>query len=100
MKASTGGIMQTKTEEVIEIFKELMHLVSSLDAEETKQTEKAMKALDELSPEKKKILEETKAVRFILDFLRLRLKYVLFDLEATKRENKFLSNLLSKKEEP
>lgn len=89
----------SKTEEVIEIFKELLSLVSSSDKEEAHQIENVIGVLDKLPQETKKILEETKVLGFILDFLRLRVKYVLFDLEATKRENKFLSDLLSKKED-
>jgi hypothetical protein len=34
-----------------------------------------------------------------LDFLRVQMKYLLFDLEATKRENKELRRLLDEKKE-
>jgi len=33
-----------------------------------------------------------------LDMLRLHIKYTIFDLEATKRENKVLRNLLRERE--
>lgn len=34
-----------------------------------------------------------------LDYLRLSVKYLVFDLEATRRENKYLRSLLSKEDE-
>lgn len=34
-----------------------------------------------------------------LDYLRLSVKYLVFDLEATRRENKYLRSLLSKENE-
>ncbi|RMH12466.1 MAG: transcriptional regulator [Planctomycetota bacterium] len=34
-----------------------------------------------------------------LDYLRLSVKYLVFDLEATRRENKYLRGLLSKDED-
>jgi predicted nucleic acid-binding Zn-ribbon protein len=33
-----------------------------------------------------------------LDYLRICIKYQLFDLEATRRENKYLRNLLEEKD--
>jgi len=52
-----------------------------------------------------KLVEETKirhedmnksfsAIQEIIDFLRLSIKYVVFDLEATRRENQYLRSLL------
>ena len=35
-----------------------------------------------------------------LDYLRLSIKYVLFDLEATRRENAYLRKLLEKQANP
>ncbi len=35
-----------------------------------------------------------------LDYLRLSIKYVLFDLEATRRENQYLRKLLEKQANP
>lgn len=34
-----------------------------------------------------------------LDYLRLSVKYLVFDLEATRRENKYLRSLLSRESE-
>ena len=64
-----------------------------------------------ISPEKResltKLAEETKdrharmkktvsELQESLDYLRLSIKYVLFDLEATRRENQYLRKLLEK----
>jgi 3-methyladenine DNA glycosylase AlkC len=68
-----------------------------------------------LSPEKRehltKLAEETKdrharmkktvhELQDSLDYLRLSIKYVLFDLEATRRENQYLRKLLEKQANP
>ena len=34
-----------------------------------------------------------------LDYLRLSIKYLVFDLEATRRENKYLKHMLNKDKE-
>lgn len=42
-----------------------------------------------------KLVKETNAAtQESIDFLRLSIKYVLFDLEATRRENEYLRRLL------
>ena len=35
-----------------------------------------------------------------IDFLRLSIKYLLFDLEATRRENKYLRKMLDERADP
>ena len=35
-----------------------------------------------------------------LDYLRLQIKYLLFDLEATRRENRYLRQLLENRHKP
>lgn len=37
------------------------------------------------------------SVEDLLDHLRLRVKYLLFDLEATRRENHYLRNMLQRR---
>jgi septal ring factor EnvC (AmiA/AmiB activator) len=68
-----------------------------------------------LSPDKResltKLADETKErharmkktvteLQDSLDYLRLSIKYVLFDLEATRRENQYLRKLLEKQANP
>jgi hypothetical protein len=42
--------------------------------------------------------EEISSIQESLDYLRICVKYQLFDLEATRRENKFLRQLLEERE--
>ena len=50
-------------------------------AEETKKRQKEMK-------------ETVGSLQESIDFLRLSIKYILFDLEATRRENQYLRKML------
>jgi hypothetical protein len=36
----------------------------------------------------------------LLDYIRLQLKYVIFDLEATRRENRYLREMLERRGNP
>jgi len=47
----------------------------------------------------KKLRKSMDSLNESLDYLRICIKYQLFDLEATKRENKHLRSLLEKKKE-
>jgi len=46
-----------------------------------------------------KLRQSVDSLQESLDFLRVCIKYQLFDLEATKRENHYLKKLLNEKEE-
>lgn len=65
---------------------------------------------EEARPKLEKLAEETKArhekmrttlseLQESLDYLRLSVKYLVFDLEATRRENTYLRGLLDKPQE-
>jgi hypothetical protein len=41
-----------------------------------------------------KSIEEDKSLEGFLDYLRVSAKYIVFDLEATRRENQYLRRLL------
>ncbi len=45
----------------------------------------------------KKLQAKIESLQESLDYLRICIKYQLFDLEATKRENKYLKKLLEDK---
>jgi hypothetical protein len=47
----------------------------------------------------KKLRKGVDSLQESLDYLRVCIKYQLFDLEATRRENKHLRNMLEKKSE-
>lgn len=45
----------------------------------------------------KKLKKSVDSLQESLDYLRVSIKYLLFDLEATKRENDYLKKLLEEK---
>ncbi len=45
----------------------------------------------------KRLQKSIDTLQETLDYLRICIKYQLFDLEATRRENKYLRNLLEEK---
>ncbi len=72
---------------------ELMNEISTLPAgEKEKLTEMANQAQQRHAKLKKTVhdLQES------LDYLRLSIKYLVFDLEATRRENRYLRQMLEK----
>jgi len=68
---------------------------SSGDLQRQKLASLARQAKDNCSELRKSVdsLQES------MDYLRMCIKYQLFDLEATRRENKHLRNLLEKKQD-
>ncbi|MFT3787167.1 MAG: hypothetical protein QM770_13525 [Tepidisphaeraceae bacterium] len=59
-------------------------------AEQTK-----LQALAEETKQRQERLKKTvSTLQESLDYLRLSIKYLVFDLEATRRENQYLRNLL------
>ena len=54
---------------------------------------------DENSDVQKQFSNKAKDLRDSLDSLRVSIKYLLFDLEATYRENAYLRQLLDEREE-
>lgn len=70
---------------------DLMGQISSLPpAEREKLTELAEKTKDRHARLKKSVGQ----LQDSLDYLRLSMKYMVFDLEATRRENSYLRSLL------
>ena len=63
------------------------------DPQSRKLIELAQKARDN----HKKLEKSIDRLHESLDYLRICVKYHLFDLEATRRENKYLRNLLEEK---
>ncbi|MBC7835397.1 MAG: transcriptional regulator [Phycisphaerales bacterium] len=73
---------------------ELIQQITHLPAPERAQLEKlADDARDRHSRMNKTVSELQES----LDYLRLSVKYLVFDLEATRRENQYLRKLLDKK---
>lgn len=67
---------------------ELMAEIGTLSPQERK----AAKALTEQIHQQKG--DDASGIQKSIDFLRLCIKYMMFDLEATRRENQFLRKML------
>ncbi len=70
---------------------ELIQEVRSLPADQ----QKALNSLvDETVKRHNELKQAADSIRESVDFLRLSIKYILFDLEATRRENNYLKQML------
>jgi len=70
---------------------ELMQEISSLPAQER---EKLTKLAEQTQDRHQKLRKTIAELSESLDYLRLSIKYMLFDLEATRRENDYLRKML------
>lgn len=65
--------------------------IGSLPKDEQEKLQKLVKETETRHQDMKKTFS---ALQESMDFLRLSVKYILFDLEATRRENEYLRKLL------
>lgn len=70
---------------------ELMGEISALPKTEREKLEKMAEATKERHQKLKKTVGD---LQESLDYLRLSIKYLVFDLEATRRENRYLRKML------
>ncbi|MBC7783021.1 MAG: transcriptional regulator [Burkholderiales bacterium] len=70
---------------------ELMGEISTLPAAER---EKLEKLADETRERHERLRKTVNSLQESLDYLRLSIKYLVFDLEATRRENTYLRKML------
>ena len=70
---------------------ELMGEISTLPASERHKLEKLA---DETRQRHERLRKTVSSLQESLDYLRLSIKYLVFDLEATRRENKYLRRML------
>lgn len=70
---------------------ELMGEISTLPPAERAKLEKAA---DENIDRQERLRKTVNSLQESLDYLRLSIKYLVFDLEATRRENKYLRRML------
>jgi septal ring factor EnvC (AmiA/AmiB activator) len=75
---------------------ELMGEISTLPAAERTRLESLAKETQERHTQLKKSIN---SLQESLDWLRLSVKYMVFDLEATRRENAYLRKMLEKSSE-
>lgn len=74
---------------------QMVELVSQLSALPGPQREQLEKLADETRRRHEKLRQTVGALQESLDQLRLSVKYLVFDLEATRRENRYLKQLLN-----
>ncbi len=72
----------------------LNELVKEMGAATEPQTNKLTKLAKEAHENHQKLKKSIDRLQESLDFLRICIKYQLFDLEATRRENAYLKKLL------
>lgn len=75
---------------------ELMGEISSLPAGEREKLQEMARKTQERHKKLKKTVHD---LQESLDYLRLSIKYLVFDLEATRRENGYLRNMLEQRYE-
>jgi len=74
---------------------ELMKEISTLPAGEREKLEQLAKETQERHQQ---LRQSINGLQESLDWLRLSVKYLIFDLEATRRENAYLRKMLEKSE--
>ncbi len=74
--------------------KRLSELISQIDTLPENERERLRSLADETRQRHEDIKKSVSSMQESLDFLRLWIKYMLFDLEATRRENAYLRKML------
>lgn len=77
-----------------EFQKRLAELVAEIDTLPLAERERLKKLAEETKDRHDQIKKSVSALQESIDFLRLGIKYMLFDLEATRRENGYLRKML------
>lgn len=76
--------------------KKLSDLIAQIDGLPHDQKEQLQTLAEETKVRQAKIRKTMKDLQDSLDYLRLSVKYMVFDLEATRRENEYLRKMLEK----
>ncbi len=77
-----------------EFQKRLAELVTEIDTLPVGERERLHKLAAETKDRHDQIKKSVNSLQESIDFLRLGIKYMLFDLEATRRENAYLRKML------
>lgn len=81
-----------------EVFEnKLNELVKEIGAIPTQDREKLIMLAKKTQQQRKAIKNSVTSLQESLDYLRVSIKYMIFDLEATRRENAYLRKLLDEK---
>ncbi len=78
----------------ITFHKQLSELVKEIGALPPSQRKKLELLADDTKTKHVELKKNVASLHESLDYLRLSIKYLLFDLEATKRENSYLRKLI------
>ena len=93
--ARRGGMTQTMNEHEFQSkLAELMGEISTLPPTERNKLERLA---DETRQRHERLRQTVSGLQESLDYLRLSIKYLVFDLEATRRENGYLRKMLEEK---
>jgi predicted nucleic acid-binding Zn-ribbon protein len=76
----------------------LKELVKEFGGTDNNQYKKLASLAQEAHDKNKQLQKSVDNLQESLDYLRICIKYQLFDLEATRRENKYLRKLLEEKD--
>lgn len=76
--------------------KKLGDLLEQIGSLPTSEREKLSQLADETKERQVRMKKTVSELQDSLDYLRLSIKYIMFDLEATRRENAYLRKLLEK----
>lgn len=74
--------------------KKLAELVAEIGTLPPDQRQKLQLLAEETKQRHKELKQTVSSLQESLDFLRLSIKYLLFDLEATRRENTYLRKMI------
>ncbi len=74
--------------------KRLSELVAEIDTLPQGERDRLRKLASETKDRHEQIKKSVSSLQESIDFLRLGIKYMLFDLEATRRENGYLRKML------
>jgi hypothetical protein len=83
--------MQMNEQDIQTKLAELMGEISTLPPSERRKLEKLA---DETRARHERLRQTVSSLQESLDYLRLSIKYLVFDLEATRRENNYLRKML------
>jgi uncharacterized phage infection (PIP) family protein YhgE len=79
--------------------KKLAELVAEIETLPEDQRSQLKALAEETKQRHEQIKSSVQSLQESIDFLRLGIKYLLFDLEATRRENDYLRKMLENKSE-
>lgn len=77
-----------------EFQKRLAELVAEIETLPEGERDRLRQLADETRDRHEQIKKSVKSLQESIDFLRLGIKYMIFDLEATRRENGYLRKML------